>query len=382
MSSEIIPFALRAGASNPCSSACTPGAPPGRSSPVDVIELASGIDALYLTGRASLPSELIERLEIVRAEAVALEGEITIDFGGENLRLAPYAWGRHRFCLIHRFGRIGLTASSSLPAIRVQPRAEFLHGQGPRGVVKWFDELLTKECGPVVFTVSRLDLFADFKGLRLAEEQRHHFVTRAVESVSYEANEEFTGLQFGKRVSGGVSARLYDKTKEIENSGSAYWFDIWQVRDESSLTVLRVEFELGREALREFGVNTPSEALDAAGSLWGYLTVQWLSLRTPTADHTRSRWPVAPEWEVVSRASIREDDWGIARMCAGKQRGQLAILMPSLVGYLSNFAALTDCVVQEELLTQLDAHLKRYQSSTQLSMEHRIWRKRREYGLE
>lgn len=344
--------------------------------------MASGVDALYLSGRASLPRELLERLETARNEAVALEGEIPFELGGESFRIAPYAFGRYRFSLSHVYGRIGLTNSTSLPVIRIQPLAEFLHGQGPRGTARWFEELLTKECGPVLLTVSRLDVFADFQGLAIGGDDRHRFVTRAVDRAVYEASEVFTGLQFGKRASGGVSARIYDKTKQIRKTGSAYWFDIWAEKFDPSLSVLRVEFELGREALRQFGLSTPDEALDATGALWAYLTGQWLSLRTPTADQTKSRWLVAPEWEGVIRASIGEDDWGIARMYAGKKRGELAKLAPSMVGYLANFGALSDCSTQSELLERLAYFLNDYHAATRRSTEYRIIQKRREYGLE
>jgi hypothetical protein len=38
-----------------------------------VREVASGVDALYLSGRAALPPSLVERLENARTEAVALD---------------------------------------------------------------------------------------------------------------------------------------------------------------------------------------------------------------------------------------------------------------------------------------------------------------------
>src|SRR5665213_3472502 len=146
--------------------------PPFQSSAPTLVELASGVDALYLSGRALLPGELLARLDAVRATAVEFDASVPFDFGGMAFALAPHAFGKHRFCLEHPYGRVGLTSSSKLPALRIQPRAEFLHGVGPRAAVEAFREVLEMECGPVVLLVSRLDLFADFQGWGLHGDQR------------------------------------------------------------------------------------------------------------------------------------------------------------------------------------------------------------------
>ena len=63
--------------------------------------------------------------------------------------MAGHGWGKYSYCLRHRHGQVGLTASSALPAVRVQPRAEFLHGAGPLAAVAWFEEVLGQAVGPV-----------------------------------------------------------------------------------------------------------------------------------------------------------------------------------------------------------------------------------------
>lgn len=346
----------------------------------NLIEVASGVDALYLSGRASLPDDLLARLEASRTLANELGGSPPFQFGALELLMSPFAFGKHRYCLIHPFGRIGITPSLSLPAFRIQPRAEFLHGVGPRAATQGFRDLIEEECGYVKLQVSRVDLFADFQGWDLSGDERGAFVCRASNLGTFEDNGTLTGLQFGKRSSGTIDARVYNKSIEILTSGSDYWHDVWNENYDPSRDVLRVEFEVLRGALREFGLNDPDETLDATGSLWAYLTA-WLSYRVPTGDHTRSRWPVAPQWEEVQHATIGEGSFGLERMYRGKQRGELFKMMPAFVGYLARFGALSDSRSEAEMLEVLEDYLRRYAKETHLSMDHRIWQKRRSLEL-
>ena len=344
-------------------------------------ELASGVDAIYLSGRAALPQSLLERLESAREEAIALAARPPFQFGALEMFIAPHSFGKYRYCLDHPFGRIGLTPSEKLPAIRVQPRAEFLHGVGAEATVDSFRDLIEPEVGPSKFSVSRVDLFADFQGWNLSGDDRNRFLCRARETATYEADQHLNGLQFAKRSSGTVSARLYDKTVEMQTTGSNYWLDIWGEHFDPEKSVLRVEFEVGRAALREFGLDGPESVLAATGSLWSYLTTKWLTYRSPTNDETKSRWPFAPEWEAVSRASVADGDFGIERMYEGKRRGKLMNLMPGLVGYLASFGALTDSPDFSRLVPVLGEHLHRYAQDSGVSLDWRIFLKQRELAL-
>ena len=215
-------------------------------SPRPIVELLSGVDALYLSGRASLPGVLLGRLEVAREEAVRANEARPFELGGIEFQIRPYGWRMYRYCLDHPFGRVGLTISNSLPAIRVQPRTEFMQGSGPRPVVEWYRDLLESECGAVLFSVTRLDLFADFQGWDLDGDMRREFVCRAKSRITYEDDEHFNGFIFGKRDTGTFSARIYDKTIRAEQNGEGYWPMIWGENFDPAKPVLRVEFEINR----------------------------------------------------------------------------------------------------------------------------------------
>ena len=202
-----------------------------------------------------------------------------------------------------------MTDKLGIPAIRVQPRAEFLHGVGARAAAHTIADLLESECGAVRLVVSRIDLFADIQGWEVHGDERRNFVTRATARRTFEEGDAFTGLQFGNRSTGTASGRIYDKTRDIARTGAIFWHDIWgQARPGRSSHASGVR--VGRGVLREFGLTTPDEVLYAAGSLWAYCTLEWLTLRVPTSDSTRSRWPLAPEWEAIHRASMERGPSG------------------------------------------------------------------------
>ena len=269
-----------------------------------LVELASGIDALYLSGRGVVPESLFTRLAQGRASAEELRCPVPFEFGGVEFAIAPHGFGRYRFCLVHKNGRIGVGTSSKLPTFRIQPVAEFLHGVSPAAALLWFRQLLEAECDEVVLSVSRLDVFCDVERWELLGEDRHRFVCRARRCRTNEDAGVLTGFEFGQRTSKTLFARIYDKTVEMEEHGSGYVTELWGDAHRDGAQVWRVEFEIGRLALSEFGIDTPEQAIEEAGHLWRYCTAEWLSLRIEGADQTKARWPLDPAWLAIGQAGF------------------------------------------------------------------------------
>lgn len=306
-----------------------------------VSELCSGVDSFYFSGRAELSDDLFEVLEERRLAAEAANEPQPLSIAGEVFFVEPRAFGVYRYRLAHPSGLFGVTASEKLPSFYVQPYAEFLHGVGPLGVLSFFDQVGEFLAGgPVHWSASRLDLFCDVQGWALHGDDRERFVCRAERRDLHEHGGAFGGLEFGRRTSKTVCARIYDKTRQIEDKGLDWWPAIWGDRYDRSLPVLRVEVEIGRQGLIEYGVDTPPEALELAGSMWANATESWFTYRTPTADETRARWPIAPEWEAIQRAALRSDAIGVDRVRALRRQGELRKLIPTLVGYSSSVGAL------------------------------------------
>jgi hypothetical protein len=242
-----------------------------------VHELASGVDALYLSGRGALQPGFLERLGEACRFADDVRLPVPFELGEPLLALRPHAFGRYRYCLDGEGLRVGVSPSAKLPCLRVQPRAELLHASGPGGTLPAVAALLGPVCEGLALSTSRLDLFVDVEGWRLAGTDRHRFVCRGDALRTYETNGRFTGFAFGSRTTKIFTARCYDKTAEIAAKGNDWWLALWGARHRPGERVLRVELEIGREALREFGVSSPEDVLAAAGDLWHYGTGEWLT---------------------------------------------------------------------------------------------------------
>jgi hypothetical protein len=81
-------------------------------------ELASGVDALYLSARPDLPTQFVAHLEDCREWAVEAKRKAPCEIGNVIFGISPYSWGKYRFCLDHQMARIGFSTSQYLPSAR------------------------------------------------------------------------------------------------------------------------------------------------------------------------------------------------------------------------------------------------------------------------
>lgn len=346
------------------------------------IVLCAGVDALYLSGRSDVPSELLQRLEESRHEAEAASAPIGFLLGESAFEIAPHGWGRYRYLIADEFGRIGFTTSHNLPEIRIQPRSDFLHAVGPEAVVEHYRGLLNQVCDEVHVSVSRIDLFVDITGWELDSSHKERFVCRAKDCRTFEEGSAFRGFQFGSRTSKTLSARIYDKSAEVLRHGSDWWYALWGDGYQPGVTVYRVEFEFARPCLAQFGLDTPSEVLSSRGSLWRYATSEWLTYRQPSSDATRSRWPLDEIWNLVEQAGIKEDKGiGIARVTHGRVAGSLRRIFPALTGYLAAFAAIVGTRGLYDTVNALSEQLRDDEIRRQVLFADRIDRRRRDMVL-
>lgn len=338
-------------------------------------ELASGVDSLYLSGRGVLPDLLVTDLKDARAHAVDERCAVPFAIGATTFGVAGYGVNRYPFRLEHPHGMIALTTSSSLPTVMVQPRASFIHAVGAWAAGAWFRDVVELLLGTVAWQVSRLDLFMDSHGWALGSEDRGRFVNRAEHVVIHEADDQMETLAFGIR-GAAIKARIYDKTIESRASGSDWWPLVWGEAYRPGERVLRVEFEVRRAALKQTQINSPEDARERTPQLWAHLTEKWLSYRTPTADETRSRWPVAPEWRQIQQASLRGDAVGLERVTAGATSGSIRKLLPQLRGYVASAGALMGAETLDEAMHRVGRILALDEQESGHPFSHRLASKR------
>ena len=130
----------------------------------------------------------------------------------------------------------------------------------------------------------------------------------------------------------------------------------------------------------QFGVSTPHEVLAAAGDLWAYATAEWLTLRTPGADRTRSRWPLAPGWRQVQRASLVQRRLGAERIAAARRTAAVDRLLPGLTGNLASLGAVVGTGEIEDTMAAAVPRLHDYETVSRTPFAERVERKRAALG--
>jgi hypothetical protein len=344
----------------------------------ELCELASGVDALYLSGHGYLSKGFLARLEDERIFADRVSMRVPFELGPLTFSLAPHGWGKYRYCLDHESGRLGFTSSRRLPSVRIQPRAEFLHSLGPEATVSHFEQLLRRVVEGLGLSVARIDLFCDVQGMELRREDRPNFVCRSDGLTTYEDGAAITGFAFGSRKAQRITARLYDKTAEMAAKGTDWWELLWGERHDSAAQVWRIEFEIGRAALSDLELYRPQDVLAAAPSLWNYCTAEWLSLRAPNGDSNRSRWPQDPRWETVQAASLSHGGTELPKIHRRKRATSLRVLMPALIGYLARFAQLAGTTDIDDTLAALAVSIANDESARRMTFAERVRRRRAE----
>lgn len=152
--------------------------------------------------------------------------------------------------------------------------------------------------------ISRVDICADIIGQDIKEGDvwnEDFYVMRARSSALYREHRKVTGVQLGK---GDIVLRMYDKLVELRKPHNSekrdFFFEKWCCVPES---VTRVEYQLRRGALKEFGsVNTLDDLFVNMGSLWRYLTCDWFRHVAASVDRknfNQNTVPVSAFWSVV-----------------------------------------------------------------------------------
>lgn len=235
------------------------------------------------------------------------------------------------------------TSGGMLPLAMVQIRSQYLTAVGPEEAIRTISDLIKSMgvlSGPA--RLSRIDLFADFTtDLDLAAIPGTHWVKRSKKRTIHEECDQITGISFGS--GNEVSARLYDKTRELAKSGKFYMEPLWALQGwEEGQTVWRMEFQIRREGLPEPMKGAALDALVLGGSLWRYLCDEWLRLAIPSdSDDTRTRWPTHPLWAELAQV------WDVDPRAAPLTRVAKARLPDDDYLFRAGIAGLTSFMARE-----------------------------------
>jgi len=312
MANELAEFPDAAAAEGvrPGAAGHVPGASPSNTAPYncnwtdDLVNLRSGVDTLQLSYRGELYDEwqvkLAELKRLAQSDDASEKSYAQVDIADHTFTVLPRGSGLFPYVLTDPWFRISLSeGTGSLPVAFVQIGSEVLTNLGADTAEVTLRDVLSTVLsvsdGPFI---SRIDCCVDFSTrFDMESIERTDWVTRAKRISQYSENDVFTGWAIG--LGGKIAGRLYNKTEEILVSKKSYFLDLWNDCGwDGETSVWRLEFEVKRDALKQFDATKLDDADALCAGLWPYLTDSWLRLAMPSPkDTTRSRWPTHPLWE-------------------------------------------------------------------------------------
>jgi len=291
------------------------GAPPSNTAPDNCIEagsqiLRAGIDSLYLSFIGQMHEGIESLLEsfknLAQSDDIDEQSKAFLQLNETEFRVLPY--GKRNFPYILKDGMFNIQipkgSAQNLPLAHVQIASRVLTECGATSVVQSLIPIIGHLGFVQGIKVSRVDLCCDFvTDFLLQELPESAWVSRSRKQTTRIENGKLTGFVFGE--GSPVSARLYDKTLEITKSGKEFLHDLWWMDGwDGQGQVWRLEFQIKRDPLVEFGLSSFEEVESQIQSLWAYQTTEWLRIAVPGNDQTRSRWPNHPLWDLLQTANF------------------------------------------------------------------------------
>ena len=319
--------------------------------------LIHGLDSLYVCYNFELSTSKIDFSELEYRKQLARDREedrAIIDIGGERFQVRAVGQYPYRFVLVNRDFSFAL-AERMHPSLKVQFYSEALWRDGAQAlherVMAWATAL-----GVTTFNgeqVIRADWAFDFE-LKAIDFTEDHFVTRARKNSKWREGQSVQTFSFG---TGDIVLRVYDKVAEIENASNKSWFyDLWGQKE----NVWRVEFQIRSERLKVAAIRTLVDLEDQQGDLLTQLALEHTTLRRPSGDSNRARWPLHPLWQSLGAAIATMPLMGLCR--AYDKRNPLEYRYrkqaQSLYGYLKGLGALMHLTNPQKPAPSFDEMLK------------------------
>lgn len=272
--------------------------------------LAYGVDSLVVAIDINWTrSNLFSYLEKLKNLAKAGEGECagvlkTEDNSDEwpfNIKahgVRGYDWLLDGREFVLRIGN--WKTPKSRPSVMAEIHCETLWRRGPTDSVNRIVSLLENNGASLISVrVSRVDVCVDITIPKdmWSLDLLNYAVKRASDISSHYHHHDLTGISIGR---GKVSARIYDKFLEIKQKSKKFWmFDVWDIDQvPKGKKIIRIEFQLRREALKQMGLDTFDDFFENIENVWAYCTKKWLKFEdNPGMHHTQRstlKW-----WEMV-----------------------------------------------------------------------------------
>lgn len=194
--------------------------------------------------------------------------------------------------------------------------------------------------------ISEIHLAADIIGTdinNLNIENENRWITAAHKFDTHKNRRKFSGVTIGRDK---LMLRIYDKVLEVKNSSfkQQVFSEIWGSNPYNQYPVTRVEFQVRREVLKQFGpkTDTINGLVDSLQSIWKYCTQNWARFSGKAVDrnHNQSKSINSPFWNDVSCAQWTGTD-KIERQ-KRRENKNYEMLLSTMTGCALSLAAFDD----------------------------------------
>lgn len=266
------------------------------SGPATFRRLLTGLDtvqaAYYLVPRPGAEFSFAELLaDRERLRASKRRASLVREIGGVSFFLRPYGSGSGYPLVLENRDFTIECGEFNNPSFFVTFRSETLWQRGAEALhatfLAWAESVGLAVLRPE--RLSRVDFTFDYEltGEAIAPDQ---VVSLSAKDDVYRKDRTVQTLRYGR---GDVVLRIYDKVAEIlEKSEKIWFFDLWGVQE----NVWRIEWQVRKPILRRFGIRTFVDLFANQADVLRYLATEHDTLRVPTNDSNRSRWPLHPLW--------------------------------------------------------------------------------------
>lgn len=327
-----------------------------------------GVDTLGLSIKSGTDPSWFPNLEAAKEWVRENNQDIPITLGPEKALITGGNWTMWRYHIKTADYNIGVSPKKHIPQIFVQINSGAIYTHGLIGAYKYLRMILEALGNYPEAKASRVDLFCDVQGWKPELADINRLVTRAVIVRPVIENGKLTSLNIGAFP---FYLRIYNKTAEIRKKGKEELRVVWEINplynpDED---VWRIEFEIGREVFSRCGVNLVPDLFNKLLPLW-LMALDWCSLRIPTDNKQRSRWPIDHVWLALEAADFPGDPVPAVR--ERKKKGDLSKILAGGGGYLSSFGEYIKETDLEKVVRQFMPELILYYAGKRDTFENRV----------
>jgi hypothetical protein len=154
--------------------------------------------------------------------------------------------------------------------------------------------------------INRVDMAVDFVGLDIRKTEicdRDKWVKQALDYRIYGRGLRDNSAAFGFCSRSVISLRVYDKLLELQDNPAklAIFKAIWGIPQDQEKPVTRVEYQLRKDALKEFKAQKYDDFINKIQGIWDYLCKDWFRLANVKHRKQTQKAENTPWWDIVTQ---------------------------------------------------------------------------------